>query len=182
MFQSKKAQEENTLYSLEFKNKKAFKCRYTWINNLCYKKHSIHWFECIEIPKNQTSKDKAARFVYLSSFEVTPDAILEMTKTGRLRWKIENEGFNTQKNHGYHMSHQYSRSSFDAFKNYYQCMQIAHIINQLYEKGSLLKPLLIAKMSLVKLWDIMMGEMRGGELDFNFFNDLLELRIQISFR
>ena len=90
--------------------------------------------------------------------------------------------FNTQKNHSYHMSHQYSRSSFDAFKNYYQCMQIAHIINQLYEKGSLLKPLLIAKMSLVKLWDIMLGEMRGGELDFNFFNDLLKLRIQISFR
>ena len=50
---------------------------------------------------------------------------------GRLRWVIENQGFNTQKNGGYHLSHKFSRTSHTASCNYYQCLQIAHMINQL---------------------------------------------------
>lgn len=41
---------------------------------------------------------------------------------GRLRWKIENEGFNIQKNLGYELEHKYSRVSFVALKNYYQIL------------------------------------------------------------
>jgi hypothetical protein len=52
-----------------------------------------------------------------------------------MRWKIENEGFNTQKNGGYNLGHKYSRKSFTAYQNYYQCLQIAHAINQLVEKS-----------------------------------------------
>jgi hypothetical protein len=55
----------------------------------------------------------------------------ELAKTGRLCWKIENEGFNTQKNLGYNLEHRYSRTDFNAVKNYYQCMQLAHLIEQL---------------------------------------------------
>jgi len=32
---------------------------------------------------------------------------------------------------GYNLSHKYVRKSHDTFCNYYQCLQIAHIINQL---------------------------------------------------
>ena len=32
-------------------------------------------------------------------------SIKEIVKAGRKRWKIENEGFNTQKNHGYEIHH-----------------------------------------------------------------------------
>jgi hypothetical protein len=53
------------------------------------------------------------------------------SQTGRLRWKIENEGFNTLKNGGYGMEHQYARKSYVALKNYYQFMQMAHLIHQL---------------------------------------------------
>jgi len=57
---------------------------------------------------------------------------------GRLRWKIENEGFNMQKNGGYNLEHPYSKDEV-AMKNFYLLLQIAHIISQLIEKGSLLK-------------------------------------------
>ena len=43
---------------------------------------------------------------------------------------IENEGFNTQKNLGYALEHKYSRTSYQAVRNYYQCLQIAHLIEQ----------------------------------------------------
>ena len=51
-----------------------------------------------------------------------------------MRWKIENEGFNNQKNGGYNLQHKFSRTSFNASKNYYQLLQIADIINQLVYK------------------------------------------------
>jgi len=36
--------------------------------------------------------------------------------TGGKRWKIENEGFNIQKNHGYNLHHLYSKDT-KAMKN-----------------------------------------------------------------
>ena len=32
-----------------------------------------------------------------------------LVQRGRMRWKIENEGFNTQKRQGHHLEHQYSK-------------------------------------------------------------------------
>ena len=55
---------------------------------------------------------------------------------GRHRWKIENEGFNEQKNGTFNISHLCSR--FDnALKIHYLFIQIAHTIRQLLELGSL---------------------------------------------
>jgi hypothetical protein len=50
-----------------------------------------------------------------------------------LRWKIENEEFNTQKCGDYDLEHKYSRTSYKGLQNYYTCLQIAHAINQLLE-------------------------------------------------
>lgn len=58
----------------------------------------------------------------------------EIVKTGRERWKIENEGFNVQKHHGYFIEHVFSRN-YNAMKNHYLLAQIAHMIRQLMEKG-----------------------------------------------
>ncbi len=47
------------------------------------------------------------------------------------RWKIENEGFNNQKNEIYDIEHLNSRDS-NAMKNHYLLTQIADIMRQLY--------------------------------------------------
>ena len=57
---------------------------------------------------------------------------------GRLRWKIENEGFNIQKNGGFNLEHPYSQDG-TARKIFYFLLQIAHIIFLLMEKGSLFR-------------------------------------------
>lgn len=49
-----------------------------------------------------------------------------------MRWKIENEGFNTQKNQGYNLEHQYSQK-YRALKNHYYLIQIGHMIAQVME-------------------------------------------------
>mgnify|MGYP006894305182 CR=1 FL=1 len=53
---------------------------------------------------------------------------------GRSRWKIENEGFNNQKNNIYDIQHANSLN-YNAMKNHYLLTQIADIVMQLYMAG-----------------------------------------------
>jgi len=61
-------------------------------------------------------------------------------KGGRYRWKIENEGFNRQKNSGLNLEHVYSIDP-EKWPAYYYLLQIAFILTQLLERGSLLRQL-----------------------------------------
>ena len=81
-----------------------------------------------------SSPGEPERFTHLTDLEVDNLSVWELCSRGRLRWKIENEGFNTQKNHGYNLGHKYSRRHFTAMRNYYELMQIAHLVNQLCER------------------------------------------------
>ena len=61
-------------------------------------------------------------------------------KGGRYRWKVENEGFNRQKNSGLNLEHVYSIDP-EKWKAYYLLLQIAFLLLQLLERGSLLRRL-----------------------------------------
>lgn len=115
-------------------NNSGIKQEYYWATDvLQYKETSnANVMECIEY-----KSDERKRFVWLTNFSISKDNVKEIGGGGRLRWKIENEGFNMQKNGGYELEHPYSEHIV-ALKNFYILLQIAHIINQLMEKGSLL--------------------------------------------
>ena len=110
---------------------------YKGYQNIEYKKHEINVVELII--KSVSPKDKAEipdeRFAHVTNFTLFKRDLKEINRSGRLRWKIENEGFNDQKNAGYNLQHKYSRTSFVATQNYYQCLQIAHMINPLAHKA-----------------------------------------------
>ena len=65
---------------------------------------------------------------------ITDKSIEEIIYLGRKSWKIENEGFNIQKNGTFEIGHLYSKDS-TAIKVHYLMIQIVHIIRQLLEKG-----------------------------------------------
>ena len=79
-------------------------------------------------------KKKGKEFIYMTDLPITNKNIKETIYLGRQRWKIENEGFNTQKNGTFDIGHLYSKDS-TAIKVHYLMIQIAHIIRQLLEKG-----------------------------------------------
>jgi hypothetical protein len=136
----------------------------------------LNWPECLE-----ESDDKTTRFVFVSSFRADRFGITEITEAGRNRRKIENEGFDIQKNHGYEPGHKYSRVSVTATKNYYQCMQIAHLINQLFELSQLFMPLMTGKMTVKHLWECMLGEIRVMLLNIKILKQLLKRRIRFRY-
>jgi len=64
---------------------------------------------------------------------------------------------NTQKNNGYALGHLFSRASSTSYKNWYQCLQIAHIINQLTEHSQAVTNLLNNdnKLTIKHLWKLL---------------------------
>lgn len=101
-----------------------------YINGLVYRGHEYNWLEY----KQGYKGDVPDRFVFLTDISLDKDNVWKVSTLGRLRWTIENQGFNTQKNLGYELSHKYSRKNFWAMRNYYLLNQIGHMINQLSEK------------------------------------------------
>lgn len=90
------------------------------------------WLRAFRFYDKETEKE----FNYISNLKVTNHNIDKIVKMGRKRWKIENEGFNEQKNGTFCISHLSSRNE-NAIKIHYYLIQIAHIIRQLLEYGSI---------------------------------------------
>ena len=81
--------------------------------------------------KDKKGNAKKIRFQWVTSLELNNKNIEEMVLAGRGRWKIENEGFNNQKNGLYRIEHLNSKNS-NAMKNHYLLTQISDILMQLY--------------------------------------------------
>ena len=111
-----------------------------WVNDLRYtdsdgRAWSVNALECTETDK----EGNKTQWSWLTSLELNHETVVAIaTRGGRQRWREENEGFNTQKNSGLNLEHAYSHTCWAA---YYFLLQIAHLLLQLVEKGSLLRRL-----------------------------------------
>ena len=104
-----------------------------WLDNLQYKGMTLGFVRCEELDKH----GKLSVYVWLTSFAITKQNVQEIARAGRMRWKIENEGFNEQKN-GYEMEHFCNCNDFNVMLCLYLILQIAHMFMQLLAKSNLL--------------------------------------------
>ena len=74
---------------------------------------------------------KEKRFIWVTDMRIMKKTLESFIRKGRERWKIENEGFNNQKNGIYKIEHLCSRDP-NAMKAHYLITQISDIIMQLY--------------------------------------------------
>jgi hypothetical protein len=115
---------------------------FRWVPGLSYvddqnRRWTFHAVQCMETDAEGT----VTRFAWLTALPVTRGTVEDIAeKGGRDRWKIENQGFNRQKNSGLNLCHVYSTDP-EKWKAYYYLLQIAFIITQLLERGSLLRQL-----------------------------------------
>jgi hypothetical protein len=118
-----------------------------------HKKYVLNWVQCLET-RNKNDKNDTSCFEYVTNVKPDRDNVRAIADGGRLRWKIENEGFNTQKCGDYELEHKFCRKSYNGLKNYYTLLQIAHAINQLIQKGKYITSLLKLrpKETLHNLW------------------------------
>lgn len=112
--------------------------RYRWINALDYQ--SIDFNGTVNLLAIASEDNKGlyqTKRAFVTSHEITRRSAMKLESTGQLRWKIENQGFDIQKHHGYNLEHTYSKHP-NAMKVVYLLIQIAHIINQLFIQADLL--------------------------------------------
>ena len=153
-------------------------CRQTfrWVNGIDFDGLLVNAFECLEETPQGTTP-----FVWLTGFTVTAANVVELAEGGRRRWKIENEGFNTQKNGGYELEHAYSTNP-TAMKNFYLLLQIGHLISQLMEKGSMLRKRIRAIMGSLRVFSQRLwAAMTETLIDLDRLRAILGTRIQIRF-
>ncbi len=105
----------------------------------CSIRYKNHILNAIRYEEKQVSKGEEVMvaFNYITDLKVNNYRIEEIVAMGRRRWKIENEGFNEQKNGTFKISHLCSRNE-NALKIHYYLIQIAHMIKQLLDNGSIL--------------------------------------------
>lgn len=100
---------------------------YEYVTGLDYQEEKVNIIKHIDVERD-------TEFIYMTDLSISNKNIKETINIGRRRWKIENEGFNIQKNGTFDIGHLYSKNS-TAIKVHYLLIQIAHIIRQLIEKG-----------------------------------------------
>jgi len=72
---------------------------------------------------------------WVTDLVVTPETVAAIVGIGRSRWKIENEQFNVQKNHGYEIEHNYGHGQQTLAMVFYLLNLLAFLAHKLLEFG-----------------------------------------------
>lgn len=131
-----------------------FSYKFRFINNIQLNKSNpnilVNFIEVWETNK----KGKVKHFAWITNIELTSNNLLIVMKGGRVRWKIENETFNTLKNQGYNFDHNYGHGNKFLANVLMMLMFLAFQIDQINELAShLFQTTLKVTGSRISLWD-----------------------------
>ena len=98
-----------------------------FVNEIDYEGKPVHVLRYREEKEGEITE-----FQWLCSIKISKENAEKMAEAGRKRWKIENEGFNRQKNWQGDITHACSWND-QSQKNHYLMEQISDFMKQLYE-------------------------------------------------
>jgi hypothetical protein len=94
------------------RGRRLFTYRYQWMNGVPLRgdEHAmtVNW---LMIEMINSAGKVTHRNSFITDLPVDRGNVVEMAACGGARWKIENESFNTMKNHGYHLEHNFGHGS-----------------------------------------------------------------------
>ncbi len=105
--------------------------------------HHFRWHHAV--PLNESNPDELVNvleyweikadgtmqyFSWITDWPLLPDTVYAVMRGGRARWKIENETFNTLKNQGYHLDHNYGHGDQNLSVVLVLLMMLAFLVDQ----------------------------------------------------
>lgn len=127
-------------------------------------------------------RNKAGQVIYhnawVTDFAVTSENVATIVGIGRSRWKIENEQFNVQKNHGYELEHNYGHGERGLSLVFYLLNLLAFLAHQVLELGDRLYRACRANESRRSLWQALRVYFK--KLVFESWAALLEFHLSDS--
>ena len=113
--------------------------RYRWISQVPLSGNSIYtpfvnFFSYQLIVYDKRGKEKITyQNSWVTDLDVTADTIELLVRAARCRWKIENECFNTLKNQGYRIEHNFGHGNNNLCFNFFILTLLAFFFHQLFE-------------------------------------------------
>jgi hypothetical protein len=160
---------------------------FRWADDIAYtdsekKEHTLSVIECLETKPDKEGQKKTTKFKWVTNCRVSCKNVTTLSNDGgRMRWKIENEGFNVQKTGGYELEHAYTNDPTSA-KVFYLLLQIAHLLAQLLYKATVLKKDFLEGLGSAKnLAFRLLEAWRNVHMDQADITALLQKRFQIPF-
>jgi hypothetical protein len=107
-----------------------------------------HFRSCEGVPLNESNPDELVNvlqyweihpdqevkyFSWITDFRPAPENVWDIMRGGRARWKIENETFNTLKNQGYHLEHNYGHGEQNLSVVLALLMMLAFLVDQVQQ-------------------------------------------------
>lgn len=86
--------------------------------------------------EQHNGKGKPKCFSWVTSLRLRKSNVYDIMQGGRARWKIENEGFNTLKNQGYHFEHNYGHGYNQLCNVMALMMLLAFLIDQIIQASN----------------------------------------------
>lgn len=118
---------------LEYKDPKGRTHLYEWINqvplNGTKDAENINYFEYTILDGKKVKYHNG----WVTDISIDSDNIRQLVKGGRAKWKIENEAFNTLKNQGYHLEHNFGHGKKYLAYNFLLFNFLAFLLHQILE-------------------------------------------------
>ena len=132
----------------------------------------LHFFRFInQVPLNQSHQDllvnfleywqvdknnRITKFSWVTDLEITKENAEAIMRAGRARWKIENETFNTLKNQGYNLGHNYGLGQKNLSAVFAILMMLAFLVDQVQQMSCWLFQAAWTKLGSKRaLWELM---------------------------
>ena len=140
--------EQKTLGEVEkktFDDEKGRTHVYEWINQVPLNGNKdtvmVNFFKYEMIDTNKRGEREIVyRNNWVTDFQISSGNIVDLVRYGRARWRIENECFNTLKNQGYCLEHNYGHGTQHLSFNFllltlfaFYCHQVAELTDGLYK-------------------------------------------------
>lgn len=118
---------------------------YEWINQVPLNGNKdtvmVNFFHYeMTAPDEKGEHEVVYRNSWVTDFQLTQENIVDLVKAGKCRWKVENECFNTLKNQGYAIEHNYGHGKKHLSFNFllltlfaFYCHQIAELTDEVYQ-------------------------------------------------
>lgn len=160
---------------LETRDNKGRRHVYRFLNNIPLNGNEetilINYFEYSLIVNEKTTYHNS----WVTDIVIDRDNVSHLVKGGRCRWKIENECFNTLKNQGYHLEHNFGHGKKNLSMNFFLLNLLAFFMHQIFELTDLLYQKARSKFSSRReFWN----RLRGG-FDWIIFPDWESLLLRI---
>lgn len=107
-----------------------------------------------KVVKKVETAGKVQYFSWITALSLTADTVYDTMRGGRCRWKIENETYNTLKNQGYHLEHNYGHGQQNLSVVLALLMMLAFLVDQVQQLSCPLFQAALDKLQTKRnLWD-----------------------------